>query len=105
MAPRIATDYDLRVNLTTLFDASLTGRAFRAGLEFTCADGRPATLTFGELDARANRMAQELAERGLTHGDRLCVHLANRVEFIVLYLAFTSLRVIFVLATLLSLYR
>ena len=101
VAPCIATDYDLRVNLTTLFDASLTGRASRAGLEFTDADGRPATLTFGELDARANRMAQELAERGMTRGDRLCVHLANRVEFIDLYLACTRLGVIFVPANVL----
>ncbi|MGI9078554.1 MAG: AMP-binding protein [Gemmatimonadaceae bacterium] len=34
--------------------------------------------------------------RGLTHGDRLCVHLANRIEFIDLFLACTRLGVIFV---------
>ena len=101
MAPRAATDYDLPVNLTTLFDASLTGRSTRVGLEFTGADGRRATLTFEELDARANRMAHELAARGLLRGDRLCVHLANRVEFIDLYLACTRLGVIFVPANVL----
>ena len=101
VAPRTATDYDLPVNLTSLFDASLIGRASRIGLEYTGADSRPATLTFGELDARANRMAHELAARGMTRGDRLCVHLANRVEFIDLYLACTRLGVIFVPANVL----
>lgn len=90
-----------RVNLTNLFDASLTARAARIGLECTGADGRLATLTFGELDARANRMAQELSARGMTRGDRLCVHLANRVEFLDLYLACTRLGVIFVPANVL----
>jgi malonyl-CoA/methylmalonyl-CoA synthetase len=41
-------------------------------------------------------MAAELAARGLSGGDRLAVHLANRVEFIDLYLACTRLGVIFV---------
>ena len=101
MAPGPATGYDLPVNLTSLFDASLTGRASRPGLEYAGADGRLETLTFGELDARANRMAQELAARGMTRGDRLCVHLANRVEFIDLYLACTRMGVIFVPANVL----
>ena len=89
------------MNLTTLFDASLTGRASHVGLQYTGADGDTATLTFGELDARANRMAQELTARGLSRGDRLCVHLANRVEFLDLYLACTRLGVIFVPANVL----
>src|SRR5689334_14963595 len=41
-------------------------------------------------------MAAELASRGLSRGDRLAVHLANRVEFIDLYLACARLGVIFV---------
>ena len=41
-------------------------------------------------------MAAELAARGLSRGDRLAIHLANRVEFIDLYLACTRLGVIFV---------
>ena len=46
-------------------------------------------------------MAHELAARGLSQGDRLCVHLANRVEFIDLYLACTRLGVIIVPANVL----
>ena len=84
------------MHLTTLFDLSLLGRADRAGLEYVDTGGALRTLTFGQVEARANQMAHELRLRGLTHGDRLCVHLANRVEFIDLFLACTRLGVIFV---------
>ena len=79
------------MNLNHLFDLSLAARSDATGLEF---GGRE--FTFGEIDARANRTAQALARRGLKQGDRLCVHLANCVEMIDLYLACTRLGVIFV---------
>src|SRR5436305_840606 len=85
-----------RMHLTQLFDLSLRGRADRLGLECAGGDGAVRTFTFGELDARANRMARELAARGLTRGDRLCAHLGNRIEFLDLYLACIRLGVIFV---------
>ena len=84
------------MNLTSLFDLSLIGRANRPGLEFVDANGQLVTLTFGEIEARANRMARELAARGLEAGDRLCAHLPNRVEFIDVFLACARLGVIFV---------
>jgi len=84
------------VNLTTLFDGSLRGRADRTALEYTDDAGDVHHLTFGDIDARASRMARELAERGMRRGDRLCVHLANRVEFIDLYLACVRLGVVMV---------
>ena len=83
------------MNLTQLFDLSFRGRADRVGLEFGDT-GDLRTMTFGEIDVRANRVAMELVGRGLSKGDRLAVHLANRVEFIDLYLACTRLGVIFV---------
>lgn len=83
------------MNLTQLFDLSFRGRSDRVGLEYGDANDLR-TLTFGEIDARANRMAAELSARGLSKGDRLAVHLANRIEFIDLYLACTRLGVIFV---------
>ncbi len=89
------------MTLTELFDVSLTGRATRVGLEYVDGAQRPAALTFGEIDSRANRMAYELAARGFGRGDRLCVHLANRVEFLDLFLACTRLGVIFVPANVL----
>lgn len=79
------------MNLTDLFDRSLMGRRDAVALEF---QGR--AFTFGEIDARSNRLAQLLARRGLKPGDRLCVYLPNCVEMIDLYLASVKLGVIFV---------
>ena len=83
------------MNLTALFDLSLVGRADRPALDYE-SGGAVRTITFGEIEARANRTAAELSARGLASGDRLCVHLANRVEFIDLFLACARLGVIFV---------
>jgi malonyl-CoA/methylmalonyl-CoA synthetase len=79
------------VNLTHLFDFSLIGRRDTVALEFAGSE-----FTFGEIDARSNRLAHLLAQRGLQDGDRLCVYLANCLEMIDLYLACVKLGVIFV---------
>src|SRR6185437_13822685 len=84
------------MHLTQLFDLSLRGRADRVALEYADDSGVVRTLTFADVEARAARMAAELAARGLMKGDRLCVHLANSVHFIDLYLASVRLGVIFV---------
>lgn len=41
------------------------------------------TYTFAELDARANRIASALADRGITPGDRVMLQLPNSAEFAV----------------------
>jgi malonyl-CoA/methylmalonyl-CoA synthetase len=79
------------LNLCHLFDSSLIGRRDKIGLEF---QGRE--YTFGEIDARSNRLARVLQRRGMTAGDRLCVYLVNSVVMIDLYLACVKLGVIFV---------
>ena len=79
------------MNLRQLFDLSLVNRRDELGLEW---DG--AVYTFGEIDARSNRLAHALKARGFRQGERLCVYLANRIEFIDLYLAAIKLGVIFV---------
>ncbi len=84
------------MHLTQLFDLSLRGRADVVGLEYLDADGSLRALTFGEIDARADRMATELTSRGLVRGDRLCLHLENRIEFIDLFLACVRIGVIVV---------
>ena len=84
------------VHLGDLFDRTFHERASQAALEYHDSHGALRVLTFGDVDARASRMAQELAARGVGQGDRLCVHLANRVEFLDLYLACTRLGVILV---------
>jgi len=79
------------MNLGRLFDLSFVGRRDEVGLEFAGA-----TYTFGEIDARSNRMAALFRARGLEAGDRLGVYLANCVELIDIYLACVKLGVIFV---------
>ena len=79
------------MNLTNLFDLSLIARRDSVALEF---EGN--SYTFGDIDARSNRLAQLLARRGLKQGDRLCVYLVNCVEMIDLYLACVKLGAIFV---------
>ncbi len=79
------------MNLNDLFDLSFQGRRDHPALE---SSGR--IYTFGNIDARANRMARLLALRGLRAGDRLCVYLANCIEMIDLFLACVKSGVIFV---------
>src|SRR6201996_8304436 len=79
------------LNLLHLFDLSFTGRRDAIALEF-----QGIAYTFGEIDARSNRMALLLAQRGLEPGDRLGVYLSNCLEMIDLYLACLKLGVIFV---------
>jgi len=84
------------LNLDEFFRASLTAKADRIGLQLPGADGGRRDLTFGEIDARAGRVAAWLADRGFEKGDRLCVYLPNRLEFLDLFLACTRLGVVFV---------
>ncbi len=79
------------MTITDLFDLSFLHRRHHEALEF---DG--CTFTFGELDARANRMAHALLARGFESGDRLAIQLPNSLALIDLYLACTRTGVIFV---------
>ena len=79
------------MTLTDLFDRSLINRRDEVALEF-----RGQAFTFGEIDARSNRLAHLLAARGVRQGDRLCVYLANCVEMIDIFLACAKLGAIFV---------
>ncbi len=83
------------MQLHDLFDVSLVARSSAPALEIESVDGLT-TLTFGEIDRRANRMAHALERHGVGRGDRVAVHLANRLEFIDLFLACTRMGVIFV---------
>lgn len=79
------------MTLADLFAPTFDERRAAPALEW-----QEQSYTFGEIDARAWRMAHALTARGLAAGDRLCVYLANRLEYIDLYLAATRLGVIFV---------
>lgn len=78
------------LTLPDLFNLSFTLRSDEPALEWD------RTYTFGEIDARASRMAHALAARGVSAGDRLCVYLSNSIFYIDLFLAATRLGVIFV---------
>jgi malonyl-CoA/methylmalonyl-CoA synthetase len=78
------------LNLRQLFDLSLAARRDSPALEWS---GH--TFTFGELDRRSNRLAHALRARGIGPGERLAVYLANRIEFVDLYLAAIKLGAIF----------
>jgi malonyl-CoA/methylmalonyl-CoA synthetase len=84
------------MHLGDLFDRSLLGRPDAIGIEVDAPGGGVEAISFGELDARANRMAWALAARGCRRGDRLCVHLSNRLAFIDLFVAAVRLGVVFV---------
>jgi malonyl-CoA/methylmalonyl-CoA synthetase len=79
------------MNLRNWFDLTFANRASEEALEWAGS-----VYTFGDIDARSNRMARALAARGLSKGDRLCVYLSNSIEMIDLYLACVKLGVIFV---------
>jgi len=79
------------MNLRDWFNTAFQLRPAEPALEW-----KGETLTFGDIDARSNRMARALQARGLHRGDRLAVYLANSIEFIDLYLACIKLGVIFV---------
>ena len=79
------------MSLPALFAPTFRDRAGDVALEWACQE-----YTFGDLDARANRMAAALTARGLTQGDRLAIQLPNRIEYLDLFLAATRLGVILV---------
>jgi malonyl-CoA/methylmalonyl-CoA synthetase len=83
------------MHLHDLFDVSLVGQANTPALEVDGPEG-PVTLTFGDIDRRANRMARALDARGIERGDRVALHLANGLAFIDLFLACTRLGAVLV---------
>lgn len=79
------------MNLVDLFNISLSERKDKLALQF--GDEH---FTFGDVDARSNRMANLLKVRGFVSGDRICVYLENCVEIIDIFLACVKTGIIFV---------
>ena len=84
------------MSLPALYEESLRRRRERAAVEYDLPGGGTASLTFGELDARSNRLAHVLVARGLKQGDRLGFFLVNRIEIVDLWIACVKLGVIVV---------
>src|SRR3954453_9818398 len=79
------------MNLIRLFENTFNLRRNQLALEFDNL-----RFTFGDIDRRSDQMAQVLASRGARFGDRLCIYLTNRVEFVDIFLACLKLGVILV---------
>jgi malonyl-CoA/methylmalonyl-CoA synthetase len=79
------------MTLLSLFDQSLLGRSGRPALEFGSF-----AYTFGDLEARSNRLARALLARQLRAGDRVAFFLQNRVEVIDLWIAAVKLGLVVV---------
>ena len=77
--------------LLSLFNRSLLERAARPALEFGGV-----AFTFGEIEARSNRLAHTLRARGLKSGERLAFFLQNRPDVIDLWLAAVKLGLVLV---------
>lgn len=84
------------MQLLDLFDHALLARADRIALEVPGDSGALERMTFGDLEARSNRMARALAARGVRTGDRLAFLLPNGIAFIDCFLACVKLGVIVV---------
>lgn len=82
------------MSLLPLLNLTLLGAASRPALEAEAPDGSVNVYTFGELEARSNRLAQVLHARGVVRGDRVAFLLANGVEVIDLWLASVKLGLI-----------
>jgi malonyl-CoA/methylmalonyl-CoA synthetase len=70
---------------------SLVNRRDEVALEWAGA-----VYTFGDIEARSNRVANALRAGGLVEGDRAAVYLPNCIELIDIYLACVKLGLIFV---------
>jgi malonyl-CoA/methylmalonyl-CoA synthetase len=79
------------MTLIDLFAESFTQRRDEPALEWAGE-----TLTFGDIDRRANRMARELIARGFGAGDRIAVYLPNGPTVIDVYVACTRLGIVYV---------
>ncbi|HTR51375.1 MAG TPA: amino acid adenylation domain-containing protein, partial [Kofleriaceae bacterium] len=74
----VRTPYSRDLSLHELFADQVARRPTATAVQFGAE-----RLSYTELDARANRLARYLAERGVTRGDRVGVCLGRSVDFIV----------------------
>jgi malonyl-CoA/methylmalonyl-CoA synthetase len=82
--------------LGDLFDLSLKHRAKVPALVADSPGGTVVELTFGEIHDRAAQVAHALSRLGLAAGDRVVVHLTNRIEFVELFIACLKSGLVFV---------
>ncbi len=76
-------------NIADLFEHTADVVPQRTAL--VCGDR---SITFAELDKRANRLAHHLAERGVGEGDHVAIYSLNSIEFVETMLAAYKLRAV-----------
>jgi acetyl-CoA synthetase len=80
------------------FDVVAAGQ-MRPALSVVSSDGSERALSFAEMAARSNRVANWLRERGVARGDRLILMLGNQVELWETILAAMKLGAVLIPAT------
>ena len=76
---------------------TLTGaifETFQAVPRKTAVRFKDRSMTYGQLDAASDRLAQALASLGVSKGDRVCLYIPNSIELVVVYLANLKLELI-----------
>jgi acetyl-CoA synthetase len=81
------------------FDVLAVERGDRPALRIVKEDGSEQTLSFAELSARSNQVANWLRDRGVRRGDRMIVMLGNQVELWETILAAMKLGAVIIPAT------
>lgn len=72
---------DFQGELVRALPGTLREHSARRGGKTAYQDARR-TVTYGELEARTGRLAGHLARLEVRHGDRVAIHLGNRVELV-----------------------
>lgn len=83
-------------NLTDLLDERVAAYGDRPFLVFERADGVISELTYAEVRAQADRVAQGLSGLGVAQHDFVVVHLNNCLEFVVAWFALARLGAVLV---------
>jgi len=74
----VQTTFDYPLTLQSAFERSLQKYSDRDAVRF-----HGQALTYGELDRRANALANALVDRGVSVGDRVALLMQNRIEFVI----------------------
>ncbi len=82
----------MEFNLADLFEGVVDAVAEREALVLGHGGHADTRLTYGELDARANRLAHVFADLGIGIGDHVGLHLHNGIEYLEGMLALYKVR-------------
>jgi long-chain acyl-CoA synthetase len=73
------------LNLASVLESSARDHPDREAIVFARPDGSTTRLTYAQVDAAANQVANLLASRGIGHGDKVALSCANLPHFSIAY--------------------